>query len=81
MLAQARCYGAREILEVGDGQALCEESAEAFFVSNGEMNLAEALSIEAGELSCPVRSSIHTQIADEIISADGGRGGVMRHDF
>jgi hypothetical protein len=50
MLSRARCYGAGEIFEVGDGQAICEESAEAFFISNGEMNLAEALSIEAGEL-------------------------------
>jgi hypothetical protein len=38
------------------------------------MNLAEALSIEAGELPCPVRSAIH--IANEIRLADRGIGRV-----
>lgn len=36
------------------------------------MNLAEALSIEAGELSCPVRSANHIHIANEIMRANRG---------
>ena len=34
-------------------------------------NLAEALSIEAGELSCPVRSAINIHSANEFMAATG----------